>query len=319
MTKEAPNSPRSDGKGDDSDDDDGNPEDDPKEKQDPEGENEKDKAANSKTRRPKENGKKEMAQGGQGTLQKTNSVSRALFLAEENEGQVLPGSEGGIPGCMSLVQAMELEEPEEEDQTEMIEEEERYFLPEEWIYSTEDPKATSEAPQAQKSSVEVEEFLEEDKSRANKKNRTRKEKEWGPIVVERRSKILVGDSKTVIEKAQEVKRKWNEEPSAGMTISKANQINFDDLKLSAVVVGIAGKDGNPVKDAIINDLVAVEEKRALSYMSKRNHESCRAVDENPKSCEQGSAIEDPVNSSSDTVGCNFTKSRVSHRSKNKAR
>jgi hypothetical protein len=240
-------------------------------------------------------------------------------LAEENEGQVLPGSEGGIPGCMSLLQAMELEVPEEEDQTEKIEEEESYFLPEEWIYSTEDSKETSEAPQAQKGLVEVEEFLKEDKSRANKKNRTRKEKEWGPIVVERRSKRLAGDSKTVLEKAQEVKRKWNEEPSTGMTNIKANQIKFDDLKLSAAMVGIAGKDRNPVKDATIKDLVAVEERRALSYMFKCNHESCRVVDENPKSCEQGSANDDPVNSSSDTVGCNFTRSRVGHRSKNKAR
>jgi hypothetical protein len=317
--KEAPNSPRSDGKGDDSDEDDGNPEDDPKEKQDPGGENEKDKAPNSKTRTPKENGKKEMAQGGQGTLQKTNSVSRALFLAEENEGQLIPRSEGGIPGCMSLLRAMELEESEEEDQTEKTEEEDSYFLPEEWIYSTEVSKETGEAPQAQKSSVEVGELLEEDKSRANRKNRTRKEKEWGPVVVQRRSKRLAGDSKTVIEKAQEVKRKWNEDPSTGMTTSKSYQINFDDLKLSAVVVGIVGKDGNPIKDAIINDMVAVEEKRALSYMSKCDHESCRAVDENPRSCVQGSAIGDSVNNSSDIVGCNFTKSRVSHRSKNKTR
>jgi hypothetical protein len=37
-----------------------------------------------------------------------------------------------------------------------------------------------------------------------------REKQWGPIVAERRSKRHVEDGRTMLEKSQDAKRKWNE-------------------------------------------------------------------------------------------------------------
>lgn len=67
-----------------------------------------------------------------------------------------------------------------------------------------------------------------------------KQKQWGPILPLRRSSKNLDTGKTMLEKAQEAKRKWNLENKAGNTkISKTLLVNV------ANEIDVEILDGNP--------------------------------------------------------------------------
>jgi hypothetical protein len=66
-----------------------------------------------------------------------NSVRRALWLFDEKRKEGLLEEGHGIPNCVNLLQAMELNEPEEDGEAQSRDEneDELMLLPEEWTYS----------------------------------------------------------------------------------------------------------------------------------------------------------------------------------------
>jgi hypothetical protein len=97
---------------------------------------------------------------------------------------------------------------------------------------------------------------------------------WGPVIVERRSKRYVEDGRTILEKAQEVKRKWLDVAAGGKTKQKPIHVNFNDLSSSASVIGIVDKDGYPVSDRVIREIEELESRRSKTYSDGCEHDFC---------------------------------------------
>jgi hypothetical protein len=69
---------------------------------------------------------------------------------------------------------------------------------------------------------------------------------WGPIEVERIRKRGSNDGRTILEKAQDIKRKWCEGEDKGIK-PKTLSVSCSELIHTANVVGISRKDGSPVR------------------------------------------------------------------------
>jgi hypothetical protein len=98
------------GKGDNPDEEDDNPEDDPEKPFEAEGDEEKDRNDKSKDKADRDKSK-EGSLGNCKSAQKTNSVVRTLFVAEDKELQGLRREGSELCGGVNLLQAMEVEEP----------------------------------------------------------------------------------------------------------------------------------------------------------------------------------------------------------------
>jgi hypothetical protein len=233
----------------------------------------KDRKDNSKDNADKDRSKGGALGSGKST-QRINSVARTLLFAEdkENQGSTREGRE--LYGGVNLLQAMEVEEPGEVEQEGDDEEEEGFLLPEEWVYSMSNTE--SEGGTVLEQNRELDRREEEDggMTRQIKKDQGAGEKKWGPVVVERRSKRHVEDGKTVLEKAQDTKRKWNEGARTGITKPKHNLVTYDDLRSSALFFGIVHKDGNPVNNRVIKEIEKSEIDRNRVYSDSCSHELC---------------------------------------------
>jgi hypothetical protein len=190
-------------------------------------------------------------------------VKRTLWAFDEKveEGYVEEGP--GIPNCANLLRAMELSDEEEETEPQGFDGivKEMLYLPEEWVYNesgvtsledsnfTADDQAKKNDPLASDAQSEKYDLLADTADPKTEEDRqVNKKKEWGPIVVQRRSKRDLGGEKTILEKAQDIKRKWNEVPLKGMTKQTPLHITSDDLSRMAFVTGLVNRDGNPVDD-----------------------------------------------------------------------
>jgi hypothetical protein len=109
---------------------------------------------------------------------------------------------------------------------------------------------------------------------AKEKDQKERKETWGPVVVERRSQRYADDNRTILEKAQEAKRKWNEEDPKGKTKQKPLHINSADLISTAAVIGLTSKDGNPVGDETVRKIVVVEEQKYETAIKNCNADSC---------------------------------------------
>lgn len=77
-------------------------------------------------------------------------------------------------------------------------------------------------------------------------------------MVERKSKRQVEDGRSILEKAHDTKRKWNEAIPAGKNKHKPSHISFCDLSTTASVMGLVGKDGNPISNDLVRKIADIE-------------------------------------------------------------
>jgi hypothetical protein len=182
-------------------------------------------------------------------------------------------TEGGLtlPQCVNLLKAMELSDSEEENECQTREDrEDMMTLPEEWVYSEQSMFSGVDSSQEQESLVNVGD-KEERRADGTDANTVREEVNdkqkrngrWGPVVVERRSQRLGKDPRTMMEKAQEAKRKWNEEAPTGKNKHLPVHIIADEFKNVATAIGTIEKDGNPVSDRIAKDLAEKEKNKNI--------------------------------------------------------
>jgi hypothetical protein len=192
---------------------------------------------------------------------------------------------------------MEINEHEEgENQDNSGEKEEMLTLPEEWVYPTASLDAMEDNSRNQddhtrghneKSTADrMDNTLQEQAETNSKKQEQAKtggkaiKKKWGPIIVERRSNRYVEDGKTVLEKAQEVKRKWDEEDIIGKIKQKPLHISFDDLNNVVVVIGIVDKDGNPISSKVVREIEALEEEKHINHIDAFSQGCCSLFEKN---------------------------------------
>jgi hypothetical protein len=94
-------------------------------------------------------------------------------------------------------------------------------------------------------------------------------KHWGPVKATRRSERNEGDTRTMLTRAQEAKRKWQQEPPKGNKLITNPLISTNELLHSASVFGIVGQDGNPVSKEIIERVELIEKSRDDIFVENR--------------------------------------------------
>jgi hypothetical protein len=170
---------------------------------------------------------------GQTYNQKIDSARRALLLVDEKHEKIMAENPSVMPQCVHLLKAMELSESENEDEDHAMED--LMALPEEWLYAEStwglsrrssdhnisqdfselDGKwGEEQVGEVEKKATEFENNIPE----AAQINKQQLGKTWGPMIVERRSKRNESDTRTTLERAQEIKRKWEEEGTKGKTL-----------------------------------------------------------------------------------------------------
>jgi hypothetical protein len=110
--------------------------------------------------------------------------------------------------------------------------------------------------------------------------KTRKKQAWGPIVAQGRSQRHLRDGRTILEKAQEARRKWNEEVNKGKTSSSGMHISSCDLKIVVDAIGIVNLDGNPISANLTRRLENDEEERNSKFSSKFKSHMCNSNPDN---------------------------------------
>jgi hypothetical protein len=134
-------------------------------------------------------------------------------------------------------------------------------------------------------------------------------KQWGPIVVERRSKRFAEDGRIIAEKAQEIKRKWNETTATGKPTHKSSCINVNDLRSTASVIGLVGRDGNPISSDLIEKIANLEAQSSKNLEEKCDHVTCVLVGNRVQEDFENSEHSPNLNSV-DTEDFSLIKSRV---------
>lgn len=74
-----------------------------------------------------------------------------------------------------------------------------------------------------------------------------------------------------MDKAQEVKRKWNLEDNVGTKKSSSSSISNVDLLSVAKDIGIVLKDGNP---EVVNQMIAIDSSRRRDRERQCQHPGC---------------------------------------------
>jgi hypothetical protein len=125
-------------------------------------------------------------------------------------------------------------------------------------------------------------------------------------VLERRSQRHADDSGTILEKAQEAKRKWNEEDPKDKTKQQPMHINSVDLVSTSSAIGLTSKDRNPVEDKVIRKIVIEEEQKYEAAIK-----NCTADSYNPPVDTEGVAESNRGQGiASDTSRCNIDISQI---------
>ncbi|CAO2148908.1 unnamed protein product [Urochloa humidicola] len=131
--------------------------------------------------------------------QRQQSVNRAMDSVTRRLEEGMIQDKESFPNCVNLLQALELADSDEETagkEETGAEEEEMRVLPDEWVQS--------ELTQGWE---EAEDTIEDPRG---KRKKEAKKKQWGPVLADRKSKRNLGDNRTDTEKAQDMKRKWEE-------------------------------------------------------------------------------------------------------------
>jgi hypothetical protein len=80
----------------------------------------------------------------------------------------------------------------------------------------------------------------------------------------RRSERNEGDTRSMLTRAQEAKRKWQQDPPKGNKLITNPLLSTNELRHSASVFCIVGQDGHPVSKDII-EKVELAEKIEMSF------------------------------------------------------
>ncbi|OEL21092.1 hypothetical protein BAE44_0017889, partial [Dichanthelium oligosanthes] len=162
----------------------------------------------------------------QNPSQKHKPMNRMLQLFEMVIENNQEAEESFMPRCIDLLQAMELEESEnEEEGNQLVDlngDNDLVTLPDQWIYPDLDGQkkvgevVEMENCQSQMDIGSVDQMGDDRADEARRKRgRTSKANKWGPMKVERKSKRNTNDPRTMTERAQDTKRKRNEEDNKG--------------------------------------------------------------------------------------------------------
>ena len=223
----------------------------------------------------------------QKTAARTQSMRMSLLFLEEKEGQ-----EPNFQSCVDLLSAMELHDSDEESDlldTDKADEEKMIHLPTEWQFpdfnlitpfavdGTEESHPSSEVTTSDQLGPEERGPTTKEIKNLQKASNEKpaEKKKWGPIEAERKSKRGTNDGRSVLEKAQDAKRRWSEGITKGKP-SKPPPISKPEILCNAKAIGISGKDGSPVNDSCISDILAIESNRGICFSDSCN--TCCTVD-----------------------------------------
>lgn len=245
-------------------------------------------------------------QGKQSIPAGSKSVKRALRFEE-----VFQAEQGQELECVALLKVVELEEDDISETNDSMELEglrtnedmsqkdtSLINLPEEWVYdmqhqnrglfaerndsprpsvqlNLEQPSVEiikSVAVNAQSSQPAAEDF---DKVKqvdvCQKGKRVGKKKQWGPILPLRRSSRHVDGGRSMLDKAQDVKRKWNLEDNQGNKIT-SNNVSTDLLLSIAKDIGVVLQNGN---SDLMQQMIEIDNTRSKASILECKHDSCR--------------------------------------------
>jgi hypothetical protein len=110
--------------------------------------------------------------------------------------------------------------------------------------------------------------LRNDKQEAGKGG-VKRGKVWGPVIPQRRSQRNLGDDKTMLEKAQDLKRKHDLEDNKGI-----KQISSSSLLSVATEIGLSFEEGNPQTISMLDNMIALEVSRNNTVIDKCQHDGC---------------------------------------------
>lgn len=97
--------------------------------------------------------------------------------------------------------------------------------------------------------------------------------QWGPTITLRRSTSKVDDGKTMMDKAQEFKRKWNLEDNTSKTSKTQHKSTKAKLISIANDLNIVGVDGNP---NVLDRMISLDEQRTMNNKNSKNSSSLTA-------------------------------------------
>jgi hypothetical protein len=103
-----------------------------------------------------------------------------------------------------------------------------------------------------------------------------KKQVWGPVLAQKRSKRVPNDGKTMMERAQELKRNQDLE----IPQDKNNKNSFVSVTISlaniAVDLGVVHKDGHPLPQNMLDSMVSLDAQRATNFEKICNQKTSQA-------------------------------------------
>lgn len=103
----------------------------------------------------------------------------------------------------------------------------------------------------------------------NDKGGMKKAKVWGPVKPQRRSQRNIRDDKTMLEKAQDLKRKYDLEDNKGN-----KHISCSSLLSVATEIGLVVEESNPQSRNLLASILALEKSRNEAGTSSCHNTSC---------------------------------------------
>jgi hypothetical protein len=209
---------------------------------------------------------------------KQRQMTEGVNLGQESggrNGETTDRRAAGLPACINLLQAMELEGNENDDQSLLYgcgEEDELLTLPEEWTYN----ETLGDEGGAEFGNVMVEQSQSvgegqvssiNEKGGAGQSSKAYSKGKWGPIMTTRKSSRNANDTRPMMTRAQEAKRKWQETHPKGKTNSDLPFISEHALHAVATAICLVDRDGNPVDDEVVGKIMKEETNRDKKYMT----------------------------------------------------
>lgn len=216
----------------------------------------------------------------------SKTVKRALIFHEECKDSNLEHTK-----CVNLLKTMELEDSDVEDvdshqdTIEIQEDEELSNLPLEWIEGLETDRTVKSAEeisslqitQSYHEGMLVDTITQEEGSqstqptdeiieKATRKQKEGKEKVWGPVIATRKSKRGMDDGRTMLEKAQDIKRKYTLEDNEGNKKPPRPLTNKASLSIIASQIGLVSQDGNLFSNSMLDSMLELDDLRSKNFV-----------------------------------------------------
>jgi hypothetical protein len=71
---------------------------------------------------------------------------------------------------------------------------------------------------------------------------------------------MVEDGRSMLDKAQDIKRLWNDPKPTCISRNYTTHITATDLHTVSTAIGVVSRDGNPVSSILVNKIDSVEKK-----------------------------------------------------------